>query len=151
MKITKKGEYALKAVIALSFAYGKRTLSLREISEEEKLPYKFLEQIMTILKKAAIVQSLKGKQGGYSLSKSPKEMMLGEIIRAVEGPLSPLGTAEEIKGRIQKDERHAGLYMALLDVRNAIAEILDRQTLADICEKSLELASSRSAYQMYYI
>lgn len=151
MKLTKKGEYGLRALLALASVYEDRTLSLREISKQEKIPYKFLEQIMMLLKKTGFLQSTKGKHGGYSLSRSPKRITLGEIIRAVEGPLSPVGTVEEIKKRIRSEEQHPGLYHALLDVRNAIAEILDKKTLVDVCQKSLELTGSKSAHQMYYI
>ncbi len=151
MKLTKKGEYGLKALLALTFVYEDRTLNLREISKLEKIPYKFLEQIMMLLKKTGFVQSVKGKYGGYSLSRSPKKITLGEIIRAVEGPLSPIGTVEEIKKRIRSEEQHPGLYDALLETRNSIADILDKKTLADVCQKSLELTGSKSVYQMYYI
>ncbi len=151
MKITKTGEYGIRALLALAFAYGQQTINLRKISKQEEIPYKFLEQIMTLLKKSGFVQSTKGKYGGYSLSRSPKKITLGEVIRAVEGPLAPISTTAEIKKRIQSESQHPGFYAALLDVRNAIAEILDKRTLADICEKSLELTGSKSNYQMYYI
>ncbi|MBI4373057.1 MAG: Rrf2 family transcriptional regulator [Candidatus Omnitrophica bacterium] len=151
MKITKKGEYALKALLALSLVYEERTLSLKEISQKEKTPYKFLEQIMMLLKKTGFVQSVQGKYGGYSLSRPPENITLGEVIRAVEGPIAPFGGVKEIKKKIQAEEHHPGFYVTLLEVRNAIAAILDKKTLADICSKSLELTGSKSNYQMYHI
>lgn len=151
MKLTKRGEYALRALLALAVVYEQRTLTLREISGEERLPVKFLEQIMMVLKRAGLVESTKGKHGGYALSRPPREIALGEVIRVMEGPLAPLGTAEQIKKRIERHDRQAGLYCLLLDVRNAISEVLDHRTLADVCEKTLELARSNPAKQMYYI
>ena len=151
MKLTKRGEYGIKVLLALALGYGQKTLSLREISIKEKLPVKFLEQIMMILKRNHFVESVKGKHGGYSLARSPEKIMLGEVIRAVDGPLSPYATADEVQKRIRRDDSHPGLYSALLDVRNAIAEILDHQSLADVCTKSLELAQSRVSRQMYHI
>lgn len=151
MKLTKRGEYGLKALLALACVYGQRTLSLREISEQEKLPVKFLEQIMMVFKRNNFVDSVKGKHGGYALARPPAEIKLGEVIRSVDGPLSPIATAEEIAKRIQKDERNPGLYSAFLDVRNAISEILDHKSLADVCTKSLELLNSKETRQMYYI
>lgn len=151
MKITKRGEYALKALLALCSVYGRRTLSLREISQKERLPLKFLEQIMMILKRNGLVQSVKGKHGGYSLSRAPEEILMGEVVRIVDGPLAPLADAKEIERRIQREDHHPGLYSVLLDVRNAVSEILDHKSLADICAKSLELAQSKPARQMYYI
>ena len=152
MKITRQGDYALRALLALAFATeDQKTLSIRQISETDKIPYKFLEQIMVHLKKTGFVKSTKGKYGGYCLARPAQKITLGEVIRAVEGPLSPIGTQAEIKKRIQTEEHHPGLYCVLLDVRNAISEILDKKTLADVCEKSFELAKSKTTYQMYYI
>jgi len=151
MKLTKRGEYGLRTLLALACIYGQKTLSLREISVQEKLPVKFMEQIMMVLKGNRLVDSVKGKHGGYSLSRPPEEIMVGEVIRAVDGPLAPMMTAKEIEKMIQKDDHHPGLYAILLDVRNAISEILDHKSLADICTRSLELARSKPTRQMYYI
>lgn len=151
MKITKRGEYGLRALLALALVYGQKTLSLREISNQERLPVKFLEQIMMILKRSNLVESVKGKHGGYSLARPPEAVTLGEVIRAVDGPLAPIANAREIEKRIQREDRHPGLYSVLLDVRNAISEILDHKSLADICAKSMELAQLRPTRQMYYI
>ncbi len=151
MKITKKGEYALRALLVLASAYESReTVTLREIAKKDDLPFKFLEQIMMNLKRARLVRSTKGKYGGYVLSRSPKEVTLGEIIRWVDGPLAPILTAEEMEHRIESDEKHAGLYSVLLDVRHAISKILDKRTLADILEITLERSSHKHG-QMYYI
>ena len=151
MKITKRGEYALRALLAMASIHDKRTLSLRQIAVREKLPLKFLEQIMMTLKKSGFVESVKGKHGGYTLSCPPHEITLGEIIRAIDGPLSPIATGDEIRKRIQREERHPGLYFAFLEVRDAISAILDKKTLADVCEKSTELARSKIASGMYDI
>jgi len=151
VKLTKRGEYGLKALLALSLAHTQRTLSLREISEQEGLPVKFLEQIMMVFKRAGFVESTKGKHGGYVLARAPQDITVGEVVRAVDGPLAPLANAKEIERRIQREERHPGLYSVLLDVRNAISEILDHKSLADICTRSIELASSKQTRQMYYI
>jgi Rrf2 family protein len=151
MKLTKRGEYGLRALLALALFYGQKTLSLREISLQEKLPVKFLEQIMMTLKRSGFVESVKGKHGGYSLARRPEEITAGEVIRAVDGPLAPVITASEIEKRIRREDRHTGLYSVLLDVRNAISEILDHKSLADICTRSLELSRFKSTRQMYYI
>ncbi len=149
MKITKRGEYALRALLALAVKHSEQTLSLRRISREEKLPVKFLEQIMMTLKQAGFVQSTKGKYGGYVLARPPAKIKLGEIIRVIDGPLAPLETGEEIRKKILKEERHPGLYAVFLDVRNATCAILDNTSLADVCEKSSDLSRKKSS--MYYI
>jgi Rrf2 family protein len=106
---------------------------------------------MMVFRRAGFVESTKGKHGGYVLARPPQNITVGEVIRAVDGPLAPVATAAEIEKRIQRNDRHAGLYSVLLEVRNAISEILDKETLADVCEKTLELARSKSTSQMYYI
>ena len=152
MKITKKGEYALRALTVLAVSYeDKETLTLREIARRDDLPFKFLEQIMMSLKRAGLIRSAKGKNGGYILARHPKEITLGEVIREVDGPLAPILTAEEMERRVEADDRHAGLYSILLDVRNAISRILDKRTLADMVEISIDRASAKRGSQMYYI
>ena len=149
MKITKRGEYALRTMLALALKARSHPLSLRQLSQEEKLPVKFLEQIMMTLKKAGLVQSTKGKHGGYVLSRPPSKIKLGEIIRVIDGPLSPLETGEEIRKKILKEERHPGLYAVFFDVRNATCAIIDKTSLADVCEKSSDLVRTKGV--MYYI
>lgn len=152
MKITKRGEYALRTLLVLASNYEQgRTYSLHQIAEAENLPVKFLEQIMTILKRADFVKSSKGKNGGYILARSPKDISLGEIIRAVDGPLSPFLTAKEIEERLQQSSNHAGLYSAFLDVRNAVAKIMDKTTLSDVLEKSRTLSLAKQSEVMYEI
>ncbi len=151
MKISRRGEYALKCLIALSFNYGRGVLQLSEISRQEGIPYKFLEQIMIVLKQGNVVRSRKGKYGGYELAKPPQEISIGEIIRLIDGPLAPTGNEQELKNMVTEKGRHCGLYAVLLDVRNAVSDILDRQTLSDICDKTLELQEKGSEAYMYFI
>lgn len=152
MKITKRGEYGLKIMIALASQEAQdRPMTLREIAAHEKLPLKFLEQIMILLRRADLVESSKGSHGGYKLERSAKEITLAEIIRAVDGPLAPMMNAREIKRKIDRRDKHSGLYLVLMDVRNAIAEILDKKTLADVVERALEAQWSDPASSMYYI
>ena len=149
MKITKRGEYALRTMLALATTTAAHPVSLRKLSKEEKLPVKFLEQIMMTLKQAKLVQSTKGKMGGYLLSRPAGKIKLGEIIRVIDGSLSPLETGDEIRKKIQKEERHPGLYSVLYEVRNATCAIIDNTTLADVCEKSSEIVRKKGV--MYYI
>ena len=155
MKLSKRGEYALRALLALTYAYNSNALSsnqLKLLSEKEDIPYKFLEQIMSALKHGGLVKSQKGKNGGYTLAKQPEKICLGEVIRLIDGPLAPTGNAEEIRGVIQRGERTAGIYSVLLEVRNAIADILDHTTLADVYRRTLELSRDRREPSgMYYI
>ncbi len=141
MKLSKKGEYALRSLINLGIAAEvKRDLvQVSELAESEQLPVKFLEQIMQALKDAGLVSSMRGKFGGYRLAKPAREITIGQVVRLIDGPLAPIGCVSQ--SAYEKctcpDEAHCGLRMLMLDVRNAIAGILDRYTLADVVEITL--------------
>jgi Rrf2 family protein len=136
MKISKRGEYALRALIDLGIAseLGWPMLQISELASKEKLPIKFLEQIFTQLKKGGYVASRRGKFGGYSLARPMKQIKFGEVIRMIDGPLAPIRCVSQTSyARCScPDEIHCGLRILMFDVRNAISTILDRYTLADI-------------------
>ena len=141
MILSKKGEYALRSLINLGLAAEvKRDLvQVSELAESDQLPVKFLEQIMQALKEAGLVSSVRGKFGGYRLAKPAREITIGQVVRLIDGPLAPIGCVSQ--SAYEKctcpDEAHCGLRMLMLDVRNAIAGILDRYTLADVVEITL--------------
>src|SRR6516162_709960 len=136
MKISKRGEYALRALIDLGIALelGWPMLQISELATKEKLPIKFLEQIFTQLKSAGYVVSRRGKFGGYSLGRPMSRIKFGEVIRLIDGPLAPIRCVSQTSYERCScpDEVHCGLRILMFDVRNAISTILDRYTLADI-------------------
>ncbi len=138
MKISKKGEYALRALIDLGIAQfvGRDLVRVSEIAEKEKMSVKFLEQVMLQLREAGHVASERGKFGGYRLAKPASQIFLGDIIRLIDGPLAPIGCVSQTAyvPCTCPDEAHCGLRMVMLDVRNAIAGILDRYTLGQLVE-----------------
>lgn len=136
MRISKKGLYALEAMIALAKNYPHRTTKIHEIAVSDQIPEKFLEAILLDLKTARLVDSLRGAHGGYLLRRAPSKMFLGEIIRTIDGPLAPMGDAETLRRLVKRDKRHSALYQVLLDVRNAAAGILDHTSLADLAGDS---------------
>ena len=141
MKLSKRGEYALRALIDLGIAseLGWPMLQISELASKEKLPIKFLEQIFTQLKTAGYVESKRGKFGGYSLARPMSQIKFGAVIRLIEGPLAPIRCVSQTSyARCScPDEIHCGLRILMFDVRNAISTILDRYTLADIVEITL--------------
>ena len=141
MKLSKKGEYALRALIDLGIAaeVGRSLVQVSELAEKEKIPVKFLEQIMQFLKEQGLVESQRGKFGGYRLSRSAAKITVGSVVRAIDGPLAPIGCVSHTAYEKCScpDEVHCGLRMLMLDVRNAIAGILDRYSLADVVEVTL--------------
>lgn len=141
MKLSKKGEYALRALIELGLAAEvKRDLvQVSELAEKEHMPVKFLEQIMQTLKGAGFVKSQRGKFGGYSLAKPASEITIGGVVRLIDGPLAPIGCVSQTAYEKCScpDEVHCGLRMLMLDVRNAISGILDRYSIADVVEVTM--------------
>jgi Rrf2 family protein len=141
MKISKRGEYALRALIDLGIAseLGWPMLQISELASKEKLPVKFLEQIFAQLKTAGYVSSRRGKFGGYSLARPMKQIKFGAVIRLIDGPLAPIRCVSQTSYNPCScpDEIHCGLRILMFDVRNAISAILDRYTLADIVEITL--------------
>lgn len=128
----------MRALIALaSLPESGEVMQIKEIASREQIPIKFLEQILLTLKNAGIVKSRMGSGGGYHLSKPASEITLGQVVRILDGPLAPITcvsqTAYEKCGC--PNEETCGLRLVMLDVRNAIADILDCTTLADIARR----------------
>jgi Rrf2 family protein len=138
MKLSKRGEYALRALIDLGLAYeaGRELLQLQEIANKENIPKGFLEQIFLQLREAGYINAKRGKLGGYYLAKPADSISMGAVVRLVDGPLAPIGCVSQTQYEKCScpDEEHCGLRILMLDVRNAIANILDRYTLAHVIE-----------------
>ena len=141
MKLSKRGEYALRALIDLGIAseLDRPIIQVSELAAKEKLPVKFLEQIFTQLKAASYVTSHRGKLGGYSLAKPMSRIKFGAVIRLIDGPLAPIPCVSQTAYErcTCPDEAHCGLRMLMMDVRTAISKVLDRYSLADIVEITL--------------
>jgi Rrf2 family protein len=132
MKISQRGLYALRALIHLAEAYDRGLVKIRDIANSESIPERFLEGILVTLKNARVVSSQRGREGGYRLRRPPGEILLGDVVRLVDGPLAPFGDAAELAHRVRTEPHHPGLFELFLDVRNAASAILDRTTLQDL-------------------
>jgi len=141
MKLTKRGEYALRTLIQLGLAekLGRDVLSVSELAEGENLPFKFIENILQELRRHGYVESKRGKDGGCRLARPMEQITMGEVVRLIDGRLAPIGCASETDYEkcTCPDEQHCGLRMLMIDVRNAIARILDRYTLEDVVSVTL--------------
>jgi Rrf2 family protein len=140
MRLSKRGEYGLRAMIILAHAYKESPdamVQIKEISEQDKIPGKYLEQILLALKNAGMLQSRMGIGGGYYLARQPKDITLAQIIRVLDGPLAPIRCVSHMAYEPCgcPDERTCGLRMVMGDVRNAIADILDNTTLEDVTRR----------------
>ena len=141
MKVSKRGEYALRALIDLGIAaeLGHPMLRAQEIVARENLPKGFLDQILMQLRKAGYIGTKRGKHGGYFLDKPMDSITLGQVVRLIDGPLAPIRCVSQSKYEKCScpDENTCGLRMIMLDLRNSVADILDRHTLAETVRKSL--------------
>ena len=131
MKLSKRGEYGLRAMIDLAtWETQNGVVQIKEIAEREHIPAKFLEQILLTLKNAGLLQSKMGMGGGYHLAKPAEQITLGHIVRVLDGPLAPLRCVSQMAYEPCgcPDEQTCGLRMVMGDVRNAIAGVLDHTT-----------------------
>jgi Rrf2 family protein len=154
--ISKRTQYGLKAVIALGQRYGEGPVLIATLAKDEQIPLKFLEGILLDLKSRGLLNSKKGKGGGYQLSRPPSTVTIGSIIRMMEGPLAPLPCASETAFRPCEecqDVEHCSTRIIMREVRDAIAEVLDKTTLADLIRKAEAARQERKSREplMYYI
>ncbi len=143
MRLSRRGLYALEALVHLAEAYERGVVKIHVIAEAESIPEKFLEGILVTLKNARVVTSVRGREGGYRLRRPPQEIRVGEVVRMIDGPLAPFGDAVELAQRVKTEARHAGLFDLLLEVRNASAAILDNTSLQDLVVRNRRLEARR--------
>jgi Rrf2 family protein len=151
--ISKKTKYGLKALIYLAREYDKGPILISDLAREERIPKKFLELILLTLKNYGILQSKKGKGGGYYLGKPPETISMGHVVRILDGPLAPVPCVSETayaKCEECDDEHTCGIRLVMKEVRDAIASILDGTTLADVLEKVAK-ASQKEKGVFHYI
>jgi len=131
--LSQKGRYALKALTYLTRQEGNTPSQVKAIAEAQNIPYKFLEGIMSDLRRAELVSSVRGKYGGYVLARPAHEIMFGDVIRAIDGPLAMVPCASiNFYRRCDDcdDESLCAIRRVLRGVRNEVSEILDKTSLA---------------------
>ena len=141
MRLSKRGEYGLRAMITLAEPAPKSDspamMQIRAISQREQISPKFLEQILLTLKNAGLLHSKMGIGGGYYLARPASEITLGQIFRILDGPVAPIKCVSQMAYEPCgcPDEQACGLRLVMGDVRNAIADILDNTALADVAKR----------------
>ncbi len=135
MNLSKRTDYALRAMVELGLVYTKQEyLSAKEISKRESIPIKFLEQILAKLKNEGYVDSRIGPGGGYILMKAPNLITFGSIIRLFEGDVAPIGCVSIEHPRFCSEKWHCRFHVVMAELRDAISGVIDKRTLADVCE-----------------
>jgi len=153
MKLSLRGEYALRALLVLGLNYEQGLLSIQTISKEQNLPKKFLEQILNDLKSAGILQSKRGVSGGYRLARRPEEISLASVVRHIEGALAPVScVSERFYERCScPDESRCAIRSVMKEVRDAVVKVAERVTIAELCERSQKLQSEAESSPEYMI
>jgi Rrf2 family transcriptional regulator, cysteine metabolism repressor len=136
MKITYKGDYALKTVLDLALHYNQGVITIHNLAKRADIPIKFLEQVLLTLKQGGFVDSKRGINGGYFLAKPPGEIKIGEVVRFIDGPVEPIACANrsaDYKGC--KDIYKCTFKNIWLEVSDAICNIIDNVSFEDLCKK----------------
>ncbi|MEP7309506.1 MAG: Rrf2 family transcriptional regulator [Acidobacteriota bacterium] len=133
--LSRKSKYGLKALLTLAREASHGPVLIAELADRDAIPKKFLEAILLELKRHGVVQSRKGKGGGYFLRRPPEEITFGEVIRVLDGPLAAVPCVSQtayMRCAECLDEQTCGVRLAMKEVRDATAQILDHTTLADV-------------------
>ncbi len=136
--LSKKAKYAIKALLALSGGARDEPKRIADLARQEQIPPKFLELILLVLKNHGVLQSRKGKGGGYLLARDPADIYLGQIVRMFDGPLAPVPCASQtayVPCADCRNEAVCGVHLAMKEVRDATARVLDGTTLASLSGK----------------
>ncbi|MEG6616078.1 Rrf2 family transcriptional regulator [Peptococcaceae bacterium 1198_IL3148] len=142
MKLSTKGHYGLRAMFDLALNYGKGPIPLKMVAERQQLSDNYLEQLIASLRKAGLVKSIRGSQGGYVLARSPEDITVGDIIRVLEGPIAPLECVNEDEPG-DCDQLHYCISRNVwAKVRDSITDVIDSINLADMCREAKKIEQS---------
>ena len=136
--LTHRGKYGLKALVQLALLDGGQTMQAIEIARANAIPKRFLDAILTDLRKAGLVRTQKGPGGGYALACPPHEIKVGAIVRALDGPLTPIACASRTAFKSCDDclnPEFCSVRLIMCDVRDAMVHVLDNMTLARMAER----------------
>ena len=152
--ISKKSKYALRALFELARRYEQGPILIAELAEGQRIPKKFLEAILRELRNKGMLGSKKGKGGGYFLMRSPTSISVGEVLRALDGSLAPVPCVSQTAYRTCDECEHeatCGIRSVMQDVRDATANVLDRETLANMLKREQSLTHKKKQIPVYAI
>ncbi|MFZ5647915.1 MAG: RrF2 family transcriptional regulator [Bacillota bacterium] len=133
MRLSTRGHYGLKAMFDLAQHYGADPIPLKSVAERQNISEHYLEQLIAVLRKAGLVRSVRGAQGGYILARPPEQIHVGEVIRVLEGPIAPVECVSELR-TTECDQADSCITRTVWEkVRDSIVQVLDSISLADMC------------------
>jgi Rrf2 family protein len=138
MKLSLRGEYAIRAMLVLGLRYEHPVTKIQEISNEQNIPKRFLELILNDLKSGGFVQSRRGVSGGYRLARRPEEITLADLVRHIEGALAPVSCVSErfYEKCSCPDENRCAVRSAMKEIRDALVAVAERITVAELCSRA---------------
>lgn len=146
MKVSYKGDYALKTLLELALNYNKGVLSIHKLAKRGDIPYKFLEQVLLALKKGGFVDSKRGVSGGYFLAQPPWKITIGDVIRFVEGPVEPVSCVGKENYSECKDFKSCVFREIWGQVHTAVSFVVDTVTFAELVRRVEEKKKQRTDY-----
>lgn len=143
MRLSKKAEYALRAMVAMGRRGQSRPVAIQELSDSERIPVKFLEQILLELKKSGLLKSKRGVGGGYLLNRAVEEIALGEIVDLIDGPFEPMACAlPGVPGRCGCGQpKPCGLGSVFGDLQGEVRRFLSEHTVGDVLKREQPAAT----------
>ncbi|MCF7815259.1 MAG: Rrf2 family transcriptional regulator [Candidatus Cloacimonetes bacterium] len=132
MRLSRKSEYAILALVSLAKFQDEKLLTIQDLADLNQIPRKFLEQILIILKRQNLVRSIRGPHGGYKLAKAASEISLAEVIRLIDGPLAPVDSVSVHFFDHSPIEKNAKVSIVLKEIRDYISEKLEHLFLSDL-------------------
>jgi len=149
MRISAKGEYAIRAMLDLALHYRRRgpaLVPIQDVARRQGIPQRYLEQVLLLLKRAGFLASKRGATGGYHLVRPPGDISVGEVLRVIEGSLTPL----EVAGRPPRSGRDGGRELAELwqEIADAVATVIDRITFDELAERVTRRTAGGAMYHI---
>jgi Rrf2 family transcriptional regulator, cysteine metabolism repressor len=144
MKLSTRGRYGLRAMIDMAQTDNKGPIATRTIAERQGISERYLEQLMVPLKRAGLVKSVRGSQGGYMLTSDPESITAGDIIRVLEGPIAPVDCVSETNPESCQREDYCVTRILWAQVRDSITAVLDAYTLADLANGTMPITEKKS-------
>ncbi len=151
MRISHRCEYALRALLELAKSSGEGPVRIEAIARRQTIPKKFLANLLVQLKRGRFVQSKKGPEGGYYLAVPARQIKLGEVVRFIDGPIGPIQCVSETLGERCEIGGRCGYFPVWKRVRDAVAQIVDGTTVADVLEEQEREEAARAKTLMYHI
>jgi Rrf2 family protein len=133
MRISAKGEYAIRAMVDLAVHHGQGLVPIQKVARRQIIPQRYLEQVLLLLKRAGFLESKRGAAGGYQLRRRPEEISVGDVLRAIEGGMTGVGVVGRARGGSPIDGDLLPLWE---EIGDAVGGVVDRTTLGDLAERA---------------